>query len=71
MDQLVKMVSDKTGISESQAQQAVNVVLGFLKERLPEPVASQLDAVAGGKKLDSLGDLGDLGGQLGGLLGKK
>lgn len=68
MDQLVKMVSEKTGISESQAQQAVNVVLGYLKDRLPEPIASQLNAVAGGKKLDSMGDIG---GQLGGLLGGK
>ena len=59
MDELVKLVSQKVGISEEQAQQAVTVVLGFLKDNLPAPIAAQVDAAL----------KGDLSG-LGGLFGK-
>lgn len=64
MDELIKMVTEKVGISETQAKQAVDVVLGFLKDKLPEPFGSQIDAVL-------KGDLGGLAGALGGLFGKK
>lgn len=64
MDELIKMVSNKAGISEAQAKQAVETVLGFLKDKLPPPVASQIDAAL-------KGDLGGMGGALGGLFGKK
>ena len=46
MQELVSLVSEKTGISEDVAQQAVNIVLGYLKDRLPQPIASKLDSVA-------------------------
>lgn len=67
MDELVKSVSKKVGIPEAQARQAVQIVLSFLKDRLPDPVAGQIDAALGG----GVGDLSDLAGGLGGLLGKK
>lgn len=70
MDELVKMVADKVGISEAQAKQAVEMVLSFLKDKLPEPIAGQVDAVMEGD-LSGLGDLGDLAGGLGGLFGNK
>jgi hypothetical protein len=70
MDELVKMVADKVGISEAQAKQAVEIVLSFLKEKLPDSMAGQLDAVVDGD-LSGLGDLGDLAGGLGGMFGKK
>ena len=34
MDELVKRITEKTGISEDQARSAVNTVAGFLKEKL-------------------------------------
>ncbi|HOA23475.1 MAG TPA: hypothetical protein PK801_08180 [Aggregatilineales bacterium] len=68
MQELVSLVSEKTGISEDVAQQAVNIVLGYLKDRLPQPIASKLDSVAQGQ---SIGDMSDLAGQLGGLFGGK
>jgi uncharacterized protein (DUF2267 family) len=43
MEELVKLVSQKTGLPEGQAKIAVETVLGFLKEKLPAPIASQLD----------------------------
>jgi hypothetical protein len=73
MDDLVKQVVAKTGISESQARTAVETVVGFLKDRLPAPIAGHLDGVLGGAAgavggiADKAGDvLGGLGGMFGG-----
>ena len=68
MDELIKQVTQKVGISEEQATQAVETVMGFLKDKLPAPIASQVEAVLGGGETP---DLGDIGKSLGGLLGKK
>lgn len=35
MDQIVKLVTEKTGISETQAKMAVETVTNFLKDKLP------------------------------------
>ena len=67
MDQLVKLVSERTGLPEEQARAAVDTVIGFLKERLPAPIASQIDSVLGG----SGPSLGGLAGGLGGILGQR
>ena len=73
MDDLIKQVTERTGISESQARTAVETVMGFLKDRLPAPVAGQLDGLisgaggAVGTVADKAGDvLGGLGGMFGG-----
>lgn len=73
MDELVRQVTQRTGISEEQARTAVETVVGFLKERLPAPIAGQVDSVIGGGAgaagglADKAGDmLGGLGGMLGG-----
>ena len=61
MDELVKQVQQRTGLSEEQARQAVETVISLLKERLPAPIAGQIDSVlAGGQN-----PLGGLGGLLG------
>jgi len=44
MKELTNIIVQKTGISEENAQKAVQVTLGFLKTKLPTPVASQLDS---------------------------
>ena len=48
MDELIKRITEKTGISEDQARSAVNMVSGFLKEKLPAPIAGQVDNVLSG-----------------------
>ncbi|HBX69083.1 MAG TPA: hypothetical protein DEH25_06805 [Chloroflexi bacterium] len=65
MEELIKLVSQKAGISDDQAKKAVDTVVGFLKDKLPGPAAAQLDALLKG------GDASNLMGGLGGLLGKK
>jgi hypothetical protein len=59
MDELVKRITEKTGISEEQARSAVNTVAGFLKEKLPAPLAGQVDNVLSGAGgvTDNLGDV--------------
>jgi hypothetical protein len=49
MHQLIQMVQDKAGIDEGQARTTANTVVGFLKDRLPGPVAGQIDGVIGGQ----------------------
>jgi uncharacterized protein (DUF2267 family) len=68
MDELIKLVTQKVGISEAQAKQAVETVLGFLKDKLPAPVAGQIEGVLGGGEMP---DVGGIGKKLGGLFGKK
>ena len=68
MDEVIKMVSDKIRVSQDQARTAVTTVVGFLKDKLPEPIASQLDGVMNGNfSMDSLGDVAKgIGGMFGG-----
>ena len=62
MDELVKLVSEKTGLSQEMSEQAVKIVLDYVKKKLPKPVAAQVDAVLGaGSAADMLGGL--LGGK--------
>ncbi len=68
MEELVKLVAQRTGISEAQAREAVETVLGFLKDKLPAPIAGQIDGLLSG---GAAPDLGNLAQGLGGLLGRK
>ncbi len=64
MEELIDLVAQKTGLSDEMAKVAVDTVIDFLKDKLPGPAASQLDALLEG------GDVSGLMSGLGGLLGK-
>ena len=66
MDDLIKLVSQKTGIPQEKAKIAVETVLGYLKKNLPAPIASQIDQILSGASLPN-----DLVKGLGSMLGKK
>ena len=80
MDEIIRQVTERAGISEAQARTAVETVVGFLKTRLPAPIAGHLDGFlgggagagsgpegSGGGLADKAGDvLGGLGGMFGG-----
>jgi hypothetical protein len=68
MDELIRTVVERTGISEEQARTAVETVIGFVKERLPEPIAGQVDSYLSGGGAGG-GSLGDVAGKLGGMFG--
>ena len=40
MDELVRQVAEKVGVSEDKARVAVETVVNFLKEKLPAPLAA-------------------------------
>jgi hypothetical protein len=75
MDELINLVSQRTGIPADKAQMAVQTVVGFLKERLPAPIAAEVDSfMAGGvsglmSELGNLGNLGDMGSMVKGIEG--
>jgi hypothetical protein len=68
MDELIKRITEKTGISEDQARSAVNTVAGFLKEKLPAPLAGQVDNVLSGAG-GMTDKLGDAASKVGGIFG--
>lgn len=70
MNDLIQRLIEKTGLPEDKATMAVNTVLDFLKEKLPAPVASQIDNLMTGEEGGG-SRLGGLGATLGGLFGKK
>ncbi|HMS65284.1 MAG TPA: DUF2267 domain-containing protein [Ignavibacteria bacterium] len=67
MEDLVKLVADKTGISPEQAKSAVETVMGFVKEKLPAGMSEQVEAVMSGK--DVSGGLASLAGSIKDKLG--
>ena len=44
MDELAKAIAEQVGIPKAQAEQAAQVAIKFLKDKLPGPLASQIDA---------------------------
>ncbi len=60
MDELVKLITAKTGISADQARQAITMVVDFLKQRLPAPIAAQVDGILQGGMPDISKGLGGL-----------
>ena len=58
MDELVQRIHERTGIPEDKAREAANAAVGFIKERLPDPIADKLDDFIEGNA-DSMTDLAD------------
>ncbi|HEU0136382.1 MAG TPA: hypothetical protein VFQ50_03760 [Flavobacterium sp.] len=71
MEALVKLVAQRTGISEEQATTAVQTVVGYLKDKLPGSLGEQVEAYVKTGNTDGLGNLGDsLKDKMGGIFGK-
>ncbi len=69
MSELIKQIVEKTGVPAEQAQQVVDVVANFVKQKFPQ-FGGQIDSLlgAGGGDAGSTGGsniLGDLGSKLG------
>lgn len=68
--QLVQLVSERTGLAEDKSRAAVDTVVGWLKQQLPGGLGSQIDNVVGGGGAPGAGgDTGGLASSLGGMLG--
>ena len=72
MQALIKMVSEKTGITEAQATTAVQTVVTFLKDKMPAGIGGQVESfVKGGSMKGSMGDMASgLKDKVGGMFGK-
>jgi hypothetical protein len=74
MEQLVKFITEKTGLSEEQAMSAAQAVLEFAKDKVPAPLQGMLDGILGGDNNQAGGNegggLGDMLGGLGKMFGK-
>lgn len=73
MDELIRQISQQTGISNEQARQAVHMVVDFAKSRLPAPLGSQLDnALTNDELMENVTDqMREQLGRLGGMFGKR
>jgi hypothetical protein len=52
-DELIKLVSSKTGLNQEMATLAVDIVIGFLKQKLPPELSGQLDSLLSGQESSS------------------
>ena len=68
MEELIKRITEKSGSSEDQARTAVKTVSGFLKEKLPAPIAGQVDNMLSGAG-GMTDKLGDVASKVGGMFG--
>ena len=48
MDEIIKLVTEKVGIPTDKAKLAVDTVLGFVKSKVPGPIAGQIDSAIAG-----------------------
>lgn len=69
MEELIKQVTERAGISEEQARTAVTTVLGYLKNSLPAGISGQLEGFLGGGGSGASGAAGGLADQAGNLMG--
>lgn len=63
MDELVKMVAQKAGITEAQAKTAVDTVMSEVQKKLPEPYATQMKSMMSGGGADVMGAVGGMFGK--------
>ena len=82
MNELVQQIQQKTGLSAEMAQKVVEVVTGYLRNRMPAPMASGLDSLLGASGAAGAGESSHEGGGLmdeaksvmgglGGMMGNK
>lgn len=74
MQALIQQIVERTGVSEDTATQAVNVVIGYVKDRAPAPVAAQVENYLRGEGGDTdTGSslIGAAKSALGGMFGKR
>ena len=69
MDELAKVIAERTGLPADQALSAAQTAVDFIKSKLPESMAGYIDMALGSGMVDDVAD--QAGNLLGGLFGKK
>ncbi|HRI86555.1 MAG TPA: hypothetical protein PK536_14015 [Ignavibacteria bacterium] len=57
MDDLIKLVSEKAGITAEQAKSAIETIGGFVKDKLPAGLGDQVSNFLEGKSGGGLADM--------------
>ncbi len=70
MNDLIASITQKVGITPDQAKASIEQVMHFLKEKLPAPLAGQLDGLLSGSGEANSGGLGSIMGKVTSMLGK-
>jgi len=52
MEEIIKEIAAKAGISGDQSKLALDTVLGLLKSKMPEALGGQLEGLLSGKELN-------------------
>ena len=69
MENIIKMVTEKAGISEEQAKKAVETVVSFIKDKMPAGLGGQVESFLKGGE-GAMGDLASgLKDKIGGIFG--
>ena len=72
MNELIKVVAQRSGISEDKARMAVDTVVSFLKNRAPAGLSGQIDSlIGGGEGAAEGGMVSGMASKVGGMFGKK
>ena len=61
MNELVTLITQKTGLSSDMAQKVLTVIDGYIKDKVPEPMSSQITSVLGGQMGGSSASSGTAG----------
>ncbi len=56
MEELIKMITQKVGISETQAHSAVDTVVSFLKDKMPAGIGGQVESFLKGGSPGNIAD---------------
>ncbi|MEO7913715.1 MAG: hypothetical protein ABIV47_29020 [Roseiflexaceae bacterium] len=67
MDDLIKQITERTGLPADQARAAAQTTIDFLKEKLPESMRGYVDMALNSGMIDDVAS--QAGGLLGGLFG--
>jgi hypothetical protein len=63
MDDLIKLITERTGLPADQARAAAQTTIDFLKQKLPESMRGYVDMALNSGMID------DVANQAGGILG--
>jgi hypothetical protein len=67
MEELVKQITERTGLPADQARAAAQTAVDFIKEKLPESMRGYVDMALGSGMIDDVAN--QASGLLGGLFG--
>lgn len=70
MEDFIKAIAEKTGLPVEKAKQAAEAAIEFIKDKLPEPIAAQIEGFLSGAGGGVGGMVEGIKDKLGGLMGK-